>query len=121
MFLSQTYSLILHTLFRHNTDKTPSPAQIVTERITLSSRTQPAKKIKPSPTNKNATSTPPAYILSISYVRSANAGKSLLAKGKTKVERGYTAFFNEQGTMDQEAFEKWVGEAVESAMDGKNA
>ncbi|KAJ3570819.1 hypothetical protein NP233_g4151 [Leucocoprinus birnbaumii] len=91
--------------------------RIITERITLSSKTQPARQIKPSSANKNTTSTPPAYTLSISYVRSTNAGKSLLAKGKTKVEKGYTAFFDEQGTMDQEAFEKWVGEAVESAMD----
>jgi len=59
-------------------------------------------------------------MLSISYVRSTNAGKSLLARGKTKVEQGYTLFFNEHGTMDQEAFEKWVGEAVERVMDNKN-
>jgi len=91
--------------------------RIITERITISGKTQPAIK----PTKTNSTSTPPAYTLSISYVRSTNAGKSLLAKGKTRVSRGYTAFFDEQGTMDQEAFEKWVGEAVESAMDGKNA
>ncbi|KAJ3554667.1 hypothetical protein NP233_g12371 [Leucocoprinus birnbaumii] len=91
--------------------------RIITERITLSSKTQPARKTKASSANNNTTSTPPAYTLSISYVRSTNGGKSLLAKGKTKVEKGYTAFFDEQGTMDQEAFEKWVGEAVESAMD----
>ncbi|KAF9443947.1 histone-fold-containing protein [Macrolepiota fuliginosa MF-IS2] len=91
--------------------------RIITERISLSSKTQPATK----PTKTKSTSTPPAYTLSIAYVRSTNAGKSLLAKGKTKVQRGYTAFFDEQGTMDQEAFEKWVGEAVEGAMDGKNA
>ncbi|KXN91572.1 Signal peptidase complex subunit 2 [Leucoagaricus sp. SymC.cos] len=101
--------------------------RIITERITLSSKTQPASKTKPSssssaPNKDNpTTSTPPSYVLSISYVRSANAGKSLLAKGKTKVVGSYTSFFDEQGTMDQEAFEKWVGEAVESAMDGKNA
>lgn len=95
--------------------------QIITERITLSSKTQPARRIKPSPSNNNTKSVPPAYTLSISYVRSTNAGKSLLAKGKTKVEQSYTLFFNEHGTMDQEAFEKWVGEAVEGAMDSKNA
>ncbi|KAL9710161.1 hypothetical protein Ac2012v2_006457 [Leucoagaricus gongylophorus] len=95
--------------------------RIITERITLSSKTQPARKIKPSPSNNNTKSVPPAYILSISYIRSTNAGKSLLAKGKTKVEQSYTLFFNEQGMMDQEAFEKWVGEAVEEAMDSKNA
>ncbi|XP_006463469.1 hypothetical protein AGABI2DRAFT_194285 [Agaricus bisporus var. bisporus H97] len=90
--------------------------RIITERITLSSKTQPATK----PTKNQPTSTPPAYTLSISYFRSTNAGKSLLARGKTKVVRGYPSFFDEQGTMHQEVFEKWVGEAVESAMDGKN-
>jgi len=95
--------------------------QIITERITLSSKTQPARRIKTLPSIYNTKSVPPAYILSISYVRSTNAGKSLLAKGKTKVEESYTLFFNEHGTMDQEAFEKWVGEAVERAMDSKNA
>jgi len=91
--------------------------RIITERITISGKTQPAAK----PTKTNSTSTPPKYTLSISYVRSTNAGKSLLAKGKTRVSQSYTSFFDEQGTMDQEAFEKWVGEAVESSMDGKNA
>ncbi|KAF9010097.1 microsomal signal peptidase 25 kDa subunit-domain-containing protein [Cyathus striatus] len=47
-------------------------------------------------------STPPAYQLSLNYVRSTNGGKSLLAKGKTKGKRGYNAFFDEQGVMDQE-------------------
>lgn len=84
--------------------------QIVSERITLTSRTTPAKA-----------STPPSYNLSISYVRSASNGKSLLAKGKTQRVEGYNAFFDEEGTMDQERFEKWVGELVEEAMEGKQS
>ncbi|KAJ3783307.1 microsomal signal peptidase 25 kDa subunit-domain-containing protein [Lentinula aff. detonsa] len=84
--------------------------RIVSERITLYSRTTPAKKMSP-----------PSYNLSISYVRSASSGKSLLAKGKTQRVEGYNAFFDEEGTMDQERFEKWVGELVEEAMEGKQS
>ncbi|KAF9077313.1 microsomal signal peptidase 25 kDa subunit-domain-containing protein [Rhodocollybia butyracea] len=84
--------------------------RIVSERISLSSRTIPVKE-----------STPPSYSLSVSYVRSASGGKSLLAKGKTQRVKGYNAFFDEEGVMDQEAFEKWVGELVEEAMEGKQS
>lgn len=66
-------------------------------------------------------STPPSYSLSVSYVRSASGGKSLLAKGKTQRVKGYNAFFDEEGVMDQETFEKWVGELVEEAMEGKQS
>lgn len=31
----------------------------------------------------------------------------------------YSAFFDEEGRMDQERFEKWVGELVENAMEGR--
>ncbi|KAF5386489.1 hypothetical protein D9757_005891 [Collybiopsis confluens] len=84
--------------------------RIVSERITLESRTVPVKG-----------STPPAYGLSVSYVRSASSGKSLLAKGKTQRVEGYNNFFDEEGTMDQDRFEKWVGELVEEAMEGKQS
>jgi len=84
--------------------------RIVSERISLSSRTVPVKG-----------SSPPSYSLSISYVRSSSSGKSLLAKGKTQRVQGYNAFFDEEGTMDQEIFEKWVGELVEEAMEGKQS
>ncbi|KAF9460012.1 microsomal signal peptidase 25 kDa subunit-domain-containing protein [Collybia nuda] len=83
--------------------------RIVTERITLSSSTEPVSKTRP-----------PAYKVSLSYVRSTNGGKSLLAKGKTRGFKEYNAFFDEQGTMDQEVFERWVGELVEQAMEGKS-
>jgi signal peptidase complex subunit 2 len=83
--------------------------QIVTERITLSSSTEPVSKTKP-----------PAYQLSLNYVRSTSGGKSLLAKGKTRGTKEYNAFFDEQGTMHQEVFERWVGELVEQAMEGKS-
>jgi signal peptidase complex subunit 2 len=34
--------------------------------------------------------------------------------------RGYNAFFDENGVMDQELFERWVGEMVESGMEGRD-
>ena len=71
--------------------------QIVTERITLTSTTTPSTP-----------SSPPAYALGLTYVRSTSGGKSLLGRGRTKGERGYNAFFDERGVMDQVAFERWV-------------
>ena len=97
----------------------PSPSQIIGERIQLNSTTLPvspsALSTTPSPANA------PSYQLSISYVRSTNGGKSLLAKGRTKASQSYSAFFDEKGTMNQVAFERWVGELVEQGMDGKSA
>jgi len=82
--------------------------RIITERITLSSSTEPVKK-----------STPPAYALSLHYVRSASSGKSLLAKERIQGSKGYNSFFDEQGVLDHERFERWVGELVEQAIEGK--
>ncbi|KAG6828262.1 hypothetical protein H0H92_008605 [Tricholoma furcatifolium] len=84
--------------------------RIITERITISSTTEPVKKTKP-----------PAYSLSLHYVRSTSGGKSLLAKGKTQGSQGYNAFFDKLGTLDQEKFEQWVGELVEQAMESKSS
>ncbi|KIM46737.1 hypothetical protein M413DRAFT_23099 [Hebeloma cylindrosporum] len=91
--------------------------RIITERIQLSSSTlsPSTKSHSPSPANS------PSYQLAVSYVRSTNGGKSLLAKGRTKSSKAFSAFFDEQGTMDQEAFERWVGDLVEQGMDGKLA
>ncbi|KAJ8693730.1 hypothetical protein PTI98_008701 [Pleurotus ostreatus] len=84
--------------------------QIVTERITLSSKTTPSKP-----------SSPPTYSLSVAYVRSTNGGKSLLARGKMQNAKSYGGFFDETGVMNQEIFEEWVGSLVEQAMEGKTA
>ncbi|GLB42394.1 putative microsomal signal peptidase 25 kDa subunit (SPC25) [Lyophyllum shimeji] len=84
--------------------------RIITERITISSTTKPVKK-----------SNPPEYCLSLHYVRSTSGGKSLLAKGKTQGSKEYNAFFDDQGTLDQERFERWVGELVEQTMEGKTS
>jgi len=80
--------------------------RIVTERITLSTRTQPS-----APEN------PPAYSLSLTYRRSTNGGKSLLNRGKASESRPYTAFFDEQGVLDHDCFETWVGEIVGRVME----
>jgi signal peptidase complex subunit 2 len=82
------------------------PFKIVTERITLSTRTQPS-----TPEN------PPAYSLSLTYRRSTNGGKSLLNRGKASESRPYTAFFDEQGILDHDCFETWVGEIVGRVME----
>ncbi|KAF7426256.1 hypothetical protein PC9H_008624 [Pleurotus ostreatus] len=84
--------------------------RIVTERITLSSKTTPSKP-----------SSPPTYSLSVAYVRSTNGGKSLLARGKMQNAKSYGGFFDETGVMNQEIFEEWVGSLVEQAMEGKTA
>ena len=83
-------------------------SQIVTERITITSRTTPSSPSKP-----------PGYALGLTYVRSAAGGKTLLGRGRTTEERPYTAFFDEQGVMDQERLERWIGEVVGRVMDGK--
>ncbi|KAF8888541.1 microsomal signal peptidase 25 kDa subunit-domain-containing protein [Infundibulicybe gibba] len=74
--------------------------RIITERITLTSATEP---------------------LSMNYVQSTSGGKSLLSKGKTQGSKEYNAFFDAQGLMDQAKFEAWVGKLVEQAMEGKSA
>lgn len=90
----------------------------MTERITLSSRTLPVS-FPPTPTPKAASSIPPQYALALSYVRSTSANKSLLARGKTNAAAPYSQFFDAEGTMDADAFERWVGELVEEGMGGR--
>ncbi|KAG6818380.1 hypothetical protein H0H93_005453 [Arthromyces matolae] len=82
--------------------------RIITERITISSKTERVKNSKP-----------PSYSLSLHYVRSTSGGKSLLAKGKKLGSQGYNTFFDGVGTLNQDKFERWVGELVEEAMEGK--
>ena len=54
-------------------------------------------------------------------MRSTNAGKSLLARGKTRDAQAYNQFFDEAGVMQQELFEAWVGKLVEEGMEGKTS
>ncbi|KAJ6584580.1 microsomal signal peptidase 25 kDa subunit-domain-containing protein [Mycena capillaripes] len=94
--------------------------RIITERITLSSRTQPVSfPPKSASSSATATSIAPQYALALNYVRSTSSNKSLLAKGKTQAEAPYSRFFDAEGTMDAEAFERWVGELVEDGMGGR--
>ena len=85
------------------------PAQIVTERITITSKTTPSTP-----------QSPPGYALGLTYVRSAAGGKTLLGRGRAAEERHYTAFFDDGGVLDQDAFERWVGAVVGRVMDGKS-
>ncbi|KAI0355888.1 hypothetical protein OH77DRAFT_1424147 [Trametes cingulata] len=82
--------------------------RIVTERITITSRTVPS-------TPQSA----PKYALGLAYVRSASGGKTLLGKGRAHEERAYTEFFDARGVMDQERFERWLAGVVGRVMDGK--
>jgi len=84
--------------------------RIITERLIISSTTEPVAKTKP-----------PAYELKLNYMRSTSGGKSLLAKGRTRGTKEYNAFFDVKGTLDHERFERWVGELVEQAMEGKTS
>ncbi|KAH7886888.1 microsomal signal peptidase 25 kDa subunit-domain-containing protein [Phlebopus sp. FC_14] len=93
--------------------------RIITERITLSSRTLPAAVSTSS--SQPSTANAPSYWLNITYLQSTSSGKSLLAKNRAEGSKEYSAFFDENGLMAQEAFERWVGELVEGAMEGKNA
>ena len=83
-------------------------SQIVTERITISSNSTSSKP-----------NSPPAYALKLAFVRSTSGGKSLLSKGRSSLQAGYNTFFDENGVLDQEAFERWVGGAVAAVMEGK--
>ncbi|KAG8216820.1 microsomal signal peptidase 25 kDa subunit-domain-containing protein [Butyriboletus roseoflavus] len=91
--------------------------RIVTERITISSRTLPVSTSSPQPSPTNA----PSYSLNITYVQSTSGGKSLLAKNRAQGSKEYSAFFDEKGAMVQEVFETWVGGLVEGTMEGKAA
>ena len=91
--------------------------QIITERLTIDSRTIPAKKS----TSSSTKSIQPAYSLFLTYHRSTSGGKSLLARGKTRGSISYTEFFDDKGVMHQEKFEKWMGQLVEDAMEGKSS
>jgi signal peptidase complex subunit 2 len=96
--------------------------RIITERLVIGSRTIPAKKIQPPPSDSSSPKAiPPVYSISLSYNRSASSGKSLLARGKTGGSRPYVEFFDEKGTLNQEKLEKWIGELVEDAMEGKTS
>jgi len=90
--------------------------RIVTERITISTRSIPHSQ---SSSSTKSSSPCPSYSLTVSYLRSTSSGKSLLAKGKTTRTRPFNEFFEESGTLDLDVFEGWVGEAVEEIMDGE--
>ena len=82
--------------------------RIETERIVISSKTIPSQ---PDRT--------PRYFLSVSYVHSANGGKSLLGRGTGSDEKPYNEFFDENGVLDQDRYHTWVAQLVERVVDGK--
>ncbi|KAF7790527.1 hypothetical protein EIP86_001483 [Pleurotus ostreatoroseus] len=78
------------------------------ERLTISSTNVPSRTTPPSP---------PAYSLTLSFVRSTSGGKSLLSKGRATQQKSYTAFFDENGVLDQDIFESWLGRVVRDVME----
>lgn len=82
--------------------------RIETERVTLSSRTVPSQPQRP-----------PQYHLTIRYVRSTNGGTTLLGKGSIEANKGYNEFFDEDGKLDQDRFDRWLGDLVEEVMEEK--
>ncbi|KAL4072522.1 microsomal signal peptidase 25 kDa subunit-domain-containing protein [Scleroderma yunnanense] len=89
--------------------------RIITERVTISSRTIPVS----SPSLGKSPSNAPSYSLNITYLQSTSSGKSLLCKNRVQGSKVYSAFFDEKGVMVQDVFERWIGELVEGAMEGK--
>jgi len=71
--------------------------RILTERLTVSSKT-----IKSTPT------TPPQYSLDISYLYSANGGKTVIKRGRENGQKEYNALFDSDGYLSLEALEQWV-------------
>ncbi|KAF7296601.1 Signal peptidase complex component [Mycena chlorophos] len=106
--------------------------RIETERITISSRTIPVATTDPTmvpPPDEDGIfgaaseiiaertlPSVPQYHLSITYLRSTSANKSLLARNKTSSQTPYTVFFHADGVLNAAAFERWVGAAVEQSM-----
>jgi signal peptidase complex subunit 2 len=86
----------------------PSPLlidlQILTERLTVSS-----KSTKSTPT------TPPKYSIDISYLYSANGGKTIIKRGRETGQKAYNAIFDSDGYFAIETFEQWIEELVSKA------
>jgi len=83
--------------------------RIETERIIVSSRTIPS--------NPTAAQPAPLYSLNVSYVRSSNHGKSLLGKAVVEGTKSYNDFFDDNGMLEQDIFERWVAGLVGGVMD----
>ena len=80
--------------------------QIEAERITLGSRVLP-------PT---APGRAPRYELSVAYVHSTNGGKLLLGRARERAEESFGAWFDAEGTLDEDAFDAWLAALVARAM-----
>lgn len=87
--------------------------RIETENITVESRTNTSPGTTAFPSKVE----PPHYALSITYVRSSNAGKSIIRRGSAQAEKSYTELFDEEGKMDRSVFELWLGGIVERVVE----
>ncbi|KAB5590783.1 SPC25 domain-containing protein [Ceratobasidium theobromae] len=87
-------------LYSWKKDFEESKQMIETERLTIGAKTKPSEK-------KNF-SAGPRYSLTATYVHTANNGKSLIRKSKESIEAPFTIWFDEEGKMDEVAFNEWL-------------
>jgi len=79
--------------------------RILTERLTISSKS-----------TKSTPKTPPMYSLEITYLHSANSGKTTLKKGRETGQKEYNALFDSEGYLVMEVLEEWVDGLVAKAI-----
>jgi len=89
--------------------------RVESERIRVEAKSNPPKwstilSRKPS---KDAA---PSYQLVMSYVRLTNSGKTVIHKGKERVESSFAEFFDSEGKMDVLKFETWVAGVMARVM-----
>lgn len=77
----------------------------------IDSETKPA----PAPTSS------PQYALTLSYTRYAGGGKTktIIRKAQATHARPYTAFFNEEGTLDELRLVAWLSQSSASVLEEK--
>jgi len=79
--------------------------RIFTERLNVSSKTI------------NSTSTsPPKYSLDITYLHSANGGKTIINRGRESGQKEYNSLFDSEGYLSLDALEQWVEQLVSKAV-----
>ncbi|KAM0749607.1 hypothetical protein T439DRAFT_381194 [Meredithblackwellia eburnea MCA 4105] len=101
-------------------------SRISTERLTVSSTVPPsptapksyvdsilaAVSLAPTPEPASAADAFPSYKLSVSYVHSSNNGKSLIHHADATLEKPFAAWFDEEGSLWKEGFEKALEELL---------
>ncbi|KDQ06905.1 hypothetical protein BOTBODRAFT_140652 [Botryobasidium botryosum FD-172 SS1] len=89
--------------------------RVESERITIASRTVPHA---PSPlAGTPAITNAPSYSLTLSYVRTSGGGKTLIRRSNLADQvQSYSAFFEDDGTLDEVKYSAWVEELVKKVV-----